>query len=70
VKANSWLEDAPFTSFTSYRNLPLGSAATDVGFAPATNGEPGTGVRLPLFASIEKAEMLPVVWVAVELFAT
>jgi hypothetical protein len=70
AKANKLLVVAPFLSLTSYRNLPLGSDVSDVGFAPAGKGEPGTRVRVPVFGSTEKPEMLPVCTLPKRLFAT
>jgi hypothetical protein len=70
VNANKSLVVAPFLSFDSYRYLPSGSEAKELGFAPAGKGEPGTGVRLPVFESTENAEILPVSTLPYHLLAT
>jgi hypothetical protein len=34
----------------TYRNLPVGSMLMAMGFGPVGNGEPGTGVSMPVLA--------------------
>ena len=47
-------------AFPTYAKRPVGSTVTETGLVPAVgNGEPSTGVRAPLVASIAKAETLP-----------
>src|SRR5437899_2045826 len=43
----------------TYKNLPVGSAMMELGFVPATKGEPAMAVRAPVVALMLKAETVP-----------
>src|SRR5450759_1025302 len=49
----------PEPEFVAYTNRPVGSTTTELGFVPAANGEPGTGVKAPVAPSIWYPEILP-----------